>query len=125
MKKITIVLLTSACALTISNNSLGMIKDPQDPSVSFDTVALLTENNKLLREIKAQNHDIKRQNRSIIKQNNLIYQYQAAHTEICASRDKSLTNERTKIEEKYKLHAKIKEIYLNERLTDKSWSSSD
>jgi hypothetical protein len=119
MKKITTFLLTSACALAITNNSLGMIKDPQDPGASFDVVASLTENNKLL-------HDIKRQNRSIIKQNYLNFQYHTLHIELCTSQALALSpSEVQKTKEKYQLAAKIKETYLNERLTDKSWSSSD
>jgi len=118
MKKLTI-LFTSACALTISNNSFGMEKQPQDPNVSCDTVALLQENNKLLREIK-------RQNRAIIKQNFLNFKHHTLHTQLCSSEFMMKPyNLETSLNEKYKLQTKIKEIYLTERLTDKSWSSDE
>lgn len=122
MKQITAHLLT--CALTITCNSFGMEKEAKQPitdydSVPFDVVAGLEENNKLLR-------DIKRQNRTIIKQNNLNSQIQTLHAELCSSRSIAYScSEKEKLNEKYKLASKMKEIYLGEKLTDLSWSISD
>jgi hypothetical protein len=104
--------LSLTAALVITSGSFGMEKET-------DIAALLQENNKLLQ-------DIKRQNRVIIKQNFLNYQHQNLHTELCSSRAIAYScSEKDKLENKYKIATKIKEVYLGEKLTDLSWSISD
>ncbi len=117
MKKTTALLLT--CALTITSNSFTMKKETDQnvidyDSVSFDVVAELQENNKLLR-------DIKRQNRVIIQQNYLNHLHQNLHTELCSPRAIAYScSEKDKLENKYKIASKIKETYMAERLNDLS-----
>ena len=119
----TKIILSSICALAITNNSFSMKEDTkiekktsnQQPQ---DVTELLKENNKLLRQIK-------RQNRSIIKQNYLNFECQKLHTELCSKQSPSyLCAEKHKIEKKYQLQTKINEVYFTEKC-DPSWSSSD
>ncbi len=129
MKQITAHLLT--CALTITCNSFGMEKEAKQPitaydSASFDVIAGLEENNKLLHQIIQQNKDLKRQNRAIIEQNNLSFQIQHLHTALCAPRTTTYSyDEKEMLGQKYIFLTKMKEIYLGEKLTDLSWSISD
>ena len=116
MNKLNIIL-SSTCAFTVIS-SFGMEKDtnqhPQDLSVSFDTVALLTENNQLLRQIK-------KQNRAILKQNYLHFKYETSLVESSTSK----TISERELQQKHKFASKIKETYIAQRLADTSWESSD